>query len=183
MLIFKHPTIPYNTRYTPTQQFDKHYTRTNENHTFRANSHIDPILTSHDLTIAETGTLQTDARLSDHKATYISLKVDYDTRHAYKRKIWQYKDADTDKLNYLIETFDWKHLLESTNSVEIASDKFTMEYLKLVRECIPEKLSRLDQSKNLGLIRCYVNLFQYEIDFGEKRSVEIDIMTDTSINI
>ena len=97
------------------------------------------ILTSHDLTIAETGTLQMDARLSDHKATYISLKVDYDTRHAYKRKIWQYKDADTDKLNYLIETFDWKHLLENTNSVEIASDKFSTEYLKLVRECIPEK--------------------------------------------
>ena len=47
------------------------------------------------------GTLHTDARLSDHKATDISLKVDYDTRHAYKRKIWQYNDADTDKLNYL----------------------------------------------------------------------------------
>ena len=64
------------------------------------------ILTSHDLTVAETGTLQTDARLSDHKTTYLSLKLEYDTRHAYKRKIWQYKDADTDKLNYLIETFD-----------------------------------------------------------------------------
>ena len=81
-----------------------------------------------------------------HKATYISLKVDYDTRHAYKRKIRQYKDADTDELdadtdelNYLIETFDWKNLLENTNSVEIASDKFITEYLKLVRECIPEK--------------------------------------------
>ena len=41
---------------------------------------IDPILTPHDLTIAETGTLQTDARLSDQKATYKSIY----TRHAYK---------------------------------------------------------------------------------------------------
>ena len=35
---------------------------------------IDPILTSHNLTIAKTGTLHTLHRLSDHKATYISLK-------------------------------------------------------------------------------------------------------------
>ena len=47
---------------------------------------IDPILTSHDLTIAETGTLQTDARLSDHKATYKSITPDMLT----KRKIWQH---------------------------------------------------------------------------------------------
>ena len=54
-------------------------------------SFLELIFFQHDLTIAETGTLQTDARLSDHKATYISLKVDYDTRHAYKRKIWHVK--------------------------------------------------------------------------------------------
>ena len=111
-------------------------TRITHANSHRPNSHVTRSNNSRD---GETGTLQTDARLSDHKATYISLKVDYDTRHAYKRKIWQYKDADTDKLNYLIETFDWKNLLENTNSVEIASDKFTTQYLKLVRECIPEK--------------------------------------------
>ena len=47
---------------------------------------IDRILTPHDLTIAETGTLQTDARLSDHKATYTSITPDMLT----KRKIWQH---------------------------------------------------------------------------------------------
>ena len=36
---FKHPTITFKTRYSPTQQFDKHYTRTNVNYTFHANSH------------------------------------------------------------------------------------------------------------------------------------------------
>ena len=38
---------------------------------------------------------------------------------AYKRKIWQYEDADTDKFNFLIETVHQKKLLETSNSVEI----------------------------------------------------------------
>ena len=44
-------------------------------YTNQRESHI-PCKLSHDLKIAETGTLQTDARLSDHRATYISLKVE-----------------------------------------------------------------------------------------------------------
>ena len=59
---------------------------------------IDPILTSQNLTIAKTGTLHTLHRLSDHKAST-------DARHPYKRILWHYKDADTDKFNFLIETF------------------------------------------------------------------------------
>ena len=78
---------------------------------------IDPILTSHNLTIAKTGTLHILHRLSDHKATYISLKLDYDT--SLQTQIWQYKNADTDKFNFLIETFQWKKLLGTSNSVEI----------------------------------------------------------------
>ena len=118
-----------------------------------------------------TKTIHEPTRITHSTQTYISLQLNYDTRHAYKRKIWPYKDADTDKLNYLIETFDWKNLLENTYSVEIASDKFTTEYLKLVRECIPEKTLY------------YVNLSEYEIDLGKKRCVQIDTMTGTSINI
>ena len=45
-----------------------------------------------------------------------------------------------------------------------------------------KKLSRLDQRTNLGLTLCYVNLSEYEIDFGKKRCVQIDTMTGTNIN-
>ena len=45
-----------------------------------------------------------------------------------------------------------------------------------------KKLSRLDQRINLGLTLYYVNLSEYEIDFGKKRCVQIDTMTGTSIN-
>ena len=37
--------------------------------------------------------------------------------------------------------------------------------------------------KNLGLTLCYVNLFEYEIYFGEKCCVQIDTMSGTSVNI
>ena len=46
-----------------------------------------------------------------------------------------------------------------------------------------KKLSWIDQKKNLGLTLCYVNLFEYEIDFGEKCCVQIDIISGTSVNI
>lgn len=60
--------------------------------------------------IAESGTctLNTDSRLSDHKATYISLKLHYYVTHEYQRKVWQKKN---NKLNLLTKTFDWKFLL------------------------------------------------------------------------
>lgn len=82
---------------------------------------MNPILTSHDLSIPRTGTLHTNARLREHIETYISQKLDFNTRHAYKRRIWQYTDADADNSKFLIETFDrdWTELLETTDSLEI----------------------------------------------------------------
>jgi hypothetical protein len=65
--------------------------------------------------------------------------VDYGINQAYQRKVWQYKDADLDKLNLLIESFDWGELFENTSSVESAAELFSTQYLTLVRECIPEK--------------------------------------------
>ena len=99
-----------------------------------------------------TKTIHEPTRITHSTQTYISLQLNYDTRHAYKRKIWPYKDADTDKLNYPIETFDWKNYWKILILyVEIAFDKFTTEYLKLVRECIPEKKYH-DQTKVKTLV-------------------------------
>lgn len=36
--------------------------------------------------------------LQDHRATYVSIKINYFINYAYKRKIWDYKNADFDEL-------------------------------------------------------------------------------------
>lgn len=100
---------------------------------------IDPIFTSEHIDVTESGTLNVEARLSDHKATYVCVTMNYKINRSYKRNVWRYKDADFDKLNKLINDCDWRNIISNAENVNIATEHFTSQYLKLVRECIPEK--------------------------------------------
>ena len=80
-----------------------------------------------------------DSFVSDHKATYISLIFDYNIKRAYKRKIWDYKNADFDKLNLLIAESNWSFLISEANNVSEAAENFTAHFLSCVRECVPGK--------------------------------------------
>ena len=129
--------------------------------TYSTQTLLDPILTSHDVNIAEAGTLNIDSRLSDHKATYITLTVDYRVSKAYERKVWQYKSADLEKLNLLIDEYDWENLFENTSSIDSAVQLFTTQYLSLVRECIPEKTITIrpkDKPWFDSLLRKYIRI-------------------------
>lgn len=96
----------------------------------KVNVHID---------VTESGTLNVEARLSDHKATYVCVTMNYKINRAYKRSVWRYKDADFDKLNKLINDCDSRNIISNAENVNTATENFTSQYLKLVRECIPEK--------------------------------------------
>lgn len=64
-----------------------------------SNTLLDPIFTTTDIQVYESGTLVMDSSVSDHKATYIALSSSLNYNRSYKRKVWIYKDADFDKLN------------------------------------------------------------------------------------
>ena len=100
---------------------------------------LDPILTSVDIKVCESGTLTIDASISDHRATFISLSSSINYNRSYKRKIWAYKNADFTKLNYLIENCDWTKSINEAKSINLATENFTSEFLSCVRECIPEQ--------------------------------------------
>ena len=55
------------------------------------------------MSVFDSGTLVVDQNISDHKCTYISIKTSVSYNKAYERKVWQYKNADFDKLNVLIK--------------------------------------------------------------------------------
>lgn len=75
----------------------------------------------------------------DHCASYISLGFDYNIRRAYKRNIWDYKNADFDKLTHLIAESNWSSCICEGNYISQAAVNLTNHFLSCVRECVPEK--------------------------------------------
>ena len=52
----------------------------------RGRAFLDPILTSFDQTVLDTGILQVSPEISDHYATFITLPFEYNIHYTFKRK-------------------------------------------------------------------------------------------------
>ena len=100
---------------------------------------IDPIIVSDVVETLDSGTLDVDGFISDHKATYISIQIGINLSNSYFREIWNYKTADFNSLNNLIQNFDWGTIINETFSVDQAFENFTNKFLKFCDECIPRK--------------------------------------------
>lgn len=100
---------------------------------------IDPILTTNSIEVIKASTLNYDTYVSDHRATFISISLKYNLNCSYTRKIWQYKHADTEKLNLLIMNTDWSSVICDAEDIDSATLNFSSKLLTLIRECIPEK--------------------------------------------
>jgi hypothetical protein len=87
------------------------------------------------------GTIEIDSIVSDHKVTYISLIWSVNCKRAYQRKIWDYKNADFDRLNLMIHesTCNWSSIIGDAINVTEATENFTSHFLSCVRECVSEK--------------------------------------------
>ena len=72
------------------------------------------------MSVFDSGTLVVDPNISDHKCTYISIKTSVNYNKAYERKVWQYKNADFDKLNLLIKNTDWNTVILSAENIDQA---------------------------------------------------------------
>ena len=58
---------------------------------------IDSSLTTIEIQVSESGTLDVDSSVSDHFPTYISLGFEFYIRRAYQGNIWDYKNENFDK--------------------------------------------------------------------------------------
>ena len=76
--------------------------------------------------------------ISDHRATYLSIKIDVNISSSYFREVWNYKHADYDRLNNLIEQCDWTALILFLN-IDEACKTFTSTFLIFCKTCIPLK--------------------------------------------
>ena len=100
---------------------------------------IDPILVTDPCRVLDSGVIPVSDQISDHKATYVSLKIQTDLSNSYYRDIWNYKNADYDKLNKCIFQFDWDSVINDNVTVDDACNKFTSIFLEFCKECIPRK--------------------------------------------
>ena len=55
---------------------------------------LDPVLTSFDQTVLDSGILQVPQEISDHCAIFITSPFEYSLHYTLKRKIWIYKQAN-----------------------------------------------------------------------------------------
>jgi hypothetical protein len=49
---------------------------------------LDPILVSTDLTVFDSGTIDFENNVSDHRGTFVYLKSKIEKNNAYKRNVW-----------------------------------------------------------------------------------------------
>ena len=50
--------------------------------------------------------MDVDEFISDHKATYIAIQIIIKISTSYNEEVWNYKNADTEKLNQLIRSYN-----------------------------------------------------------------------------
>ena len=99
---------------------------------------IDPVIVSDACIVLDSGTMDVDEFVSDHKATYISVQIKTNLSTSYYRDIWNYKNADFTKLNNLISSYNWDTINEN-QSIDQNCSMFTDIFLNFCKECIPCK--------------------------------------------
>ena len=83
--------------------------------------------------------MDVDEFVSDHKATYISVQININLSTSYYREVWNYKNADFERLNNLISTYNWDVILNENFTIDQSCARFTELFLKFCKECIPCK--------------------------------------------
>ena len=100
---------------------------------------IDPILVSDACRVLDAGTISVDNSISDHKATFVSVKTETPLLKSYTREVWNYKNANFEELNEKIRQHVWDHLIRNTISVDEACANFTEAFIQLCESSIPRK--------------------------------------------
>ena len=111
----------------------------------RINEHsltfIDPCLVSDACIVLISGTMAVSDMISDHRATKVSIEIDLKLPSSYFREVWDYKHADYERLNDLIEQCDWTALINSSSNIDEACKMITSTFLEFCKTYIPLKQS------------------------------------------
>lgn len=107
--------------------------------TVNSSTLIDPVIVSDAFSVLDSGTLDVDGFISDHKATYISIQINLNMSNSYHREVWNYKNANYTLLNNLIEAHKWDTIINDTSTIDQACKSFTDIFLTFCKECIPCK--------------------------------------------
>ena len=83
--------------------------------------------------------MDVDEFINDHKATYIAIQISSKISTSYYREVWNYKNADTERLNQLMRSYDWDSIINDNFAIRQACTNFTDLFLKFCKECIPCK--------------------------------------------
>jgi hypothetical protein len=100
---------------------------------------LDPIILSEDVIALQSGIVDFNNNISDHRGTYAYLNFQLATNKCYKRDVWCYKRGDYTKLNLLIKDTNWLELFEQNNDIDEAVKVFYDLFLKYINKCIPSK--------------------------------------------
>ena len=100
---------------------------------------IDPVIVSDACIVLDSGTMDVDEFVSDHKATYISVQINTNLSTSYYREVWNYKNADFERLNNLISTYNWDIIINENFTIDQSCAMFTDLFMKFCKECIPCK--------------------------------------------
>ena len=98
---------------------------------------IDPVIVSDACTVLDSGTMDVDGFISDHKATYIAIQISIKISTSYYREVWNYRNANTERLNQLIRSYNWDSIINDNCAIGDACINFTDVFLKFCKECIP----------------------------------------------
>ena len=107
--------------------------------TINSSTLIDPVIVSDACTVLDSGTMDIDEFMSDHKATYIATQISIKISTSYYREVWNYRNADTERLNQLIRSYNCDLIINDNCSMGDACINFTDVFLKFCKECIPCK--------------------------------------------
>ena len=96
---------------------------------------IDPIIISDPCQILDSGTISVDNSVSDHKATFVSVKPKAPFNKPYFGEVLNYNNTNFEELNDKIRQYNWDHVLNDTLSVDEACNnlqRLTLTYAKPV---------------------------------------------------
>ena len=100
---------------------------------------IDLICTDQPFMFTETGVLPSLDTHSKHQIIHGNLNFSVPCPPPYKRKIWDYKLADKNKICQDISDVDWESLFFN-KSVHVMSKVFTETFLNIISKHIPNKI-------------------------------------------
>jgi len=95
---------------------------------------IEPVIVSNNIVFFKSGCLDIENRISDHKATFIYLKSNFENNACISRKVWFYNRANFLRLNDLISA----ECCDFINTLTV--DQLTDKLIEFMNKCIPSKV-------------------------------------------